>query len=128
MQGGTTVETFISPLAGSPQVRVSNLSPILETPNLQKHEATPPYTSRLPPPLPLLHHEVASTSKRIHETPGDASRILELVSKTLPSTECVIVAEKKADSLSDAFVASQSPAKPKALNFDDFQVDPIERP
>lgn len=129
VHGGTAAETFISPLAGSPQVRVSILSPILETPDFQRHETTPPYSSRLRPPLPpVLHDEAASTSKRIHETPGDVSRISEMVSRTLPSSDCVIVAEKKADLYSDAFVASQSPAKPKALNFDNFQVDPIERP
>jgi hypothetical protein len=129
VQGGTAADTFVSPLAGSLHVHVSNLSPVLETPDLQKHEATPPYTSRLRPPLPpVLYHEVASTSKRIHETPGDVPRISELVPRTVPSSDCVIIAERKGDLSSDAFVASQSPVKPKALNFDDFQVDPIGRP
>lgn len=126
-QGGTAADTFISPLAASPQVRVATISPILETPDLQKHEATPPYTTRLRPPLPPGRcHEVASTSKGAYETPGNA-RIPESVPVTLPSSDCIIVAEKKAE-LNAYVVASQSPPKPKALNFDDFEVGPRERP
>lgn len=111
------------------QVRVSTISPILETPELQqKHEATPPYMSRLRPPLPPGRcHEVASTFKRAYETPGDAqARILESVPVTRPSSDCVVIAEfKKADFQS--YAASQSPPKPKALNFDEFEVGPNER-
>ncbi|KAG0581901.1 hypothetical protein KC19_3G018500 [Ceratodon purpureus] len=129
VQRGTASDPFISPLAASPNVPASILSPILETPELQKHQVTPPYTSRLRPPLPpILHHEVASTSKRFYETPTDVPRIPELVSRTPPSSDCVIVAERKGGLCSDALVASQSPAKPKALNFDDFHVNTIEKP
>jgi len=118
--------TFISPLAASPQVRVSTISPILETPDVQKHEATPPYTSRLRPPLPPGRYlEVASTSKQADETPGDAPYIPELLPVTRPSSDCVVIAERKADL---SYVASQSPPKPKALNFDEFEVGPSERP
>lgn len=120
------LDTFTSPLPALPQVRVSTISPILETPDLQKHEATPPYSSRRRPPLPPgRYHEVASTSRRAYETPGDAPRILESVPVTRPSSDCVVIGEKKADL---SHVASQSPPKPKALNFDEFEVGPSEKP
>lgn len=114
------------------QARVYATSPILETPEEQlKHGAAPPYMSRLRPPLPRGRNipEVASTSKRAFETPDDApAGIFESVPPKWPSSDSVLIADKRPTDASVA--ASQSPPKPKALNFDDFVVEAprVERP
>ncbi|XP_024357672.1 DEAD-box ATP-dependent RNA helicase FANCM isoform X3 [Physcomitrium patens] len=119
----TAADSFISPAPVPSLAHVSTLSPILETPDLKKHETTPPYRSRLRPPLPpSLRREIASTSKRICETSGDLPRMLESVSRAVITNSDVVEVENKAHLSLDTYVASQSPAKPKALNFDDIAV------
>lgn len=120
-------ETFVSPVPNSCRAeKLSSSSPILETPVIPKHEVTPPCTSKPLPPLPKSSNNknlpIASVSKG-HEifialqkplkSPKTAVSHLE----TRPHLSCIPSQE-----------SSQSPAKPKALNFSECapEVAPFE--
>lgn len=122
-------ETFVSPVPNSCRaVKLSSSSPILETPIIPNHEVTPPCTSKPLPPLPKSCNNknlpIASVSKG-HE-------IFITLQKPLksPKTEDSVSHSETRRHLSclRSQESSQSPAKPKALNFSDCapEVAPFE--
>ena len=122
-------ETFVSPVPNSYRaVKPSSSSPILETPIIPKHEVTPLCTSKPLSPLPKSCNNtklpIASAFKGSEicnglEKPLKSPKIDVSVShsETRPHLSCLRSQE-----------SSQSPAKPKALNFSECapEVAPFE--
>lgn len=117
-EDGMAGETFASPVPNSSRaVKLSSSPPILETPIIPKHEVTPPCTSNPLCPLPKSCNKknlpIASASKG-HEICIALQRPLKS-----PKTEDSVSHSETRPHLSclQSLESSQSPAKPKALNF-----------